>query len=80
MSSSAMATASLMGMAKPRTSTPLELYLAVTTPMTWPRSLNTGPPELPEFTAASSWNMLRVVLRSAAISRSRAEMMPAVMV
>ena len=52
-SASATCIASLMGMAKPKPSTPLEVYLAVTIPTTSPRSLYTGPPEDPELTAAS---------------------------
>ena len=33
------------------------LDFAVTIPMTSPEVLYTGPPELPEFTAASNWNI-----------------------
>ena len=78
----AMATASLTGMAKPRPSTPEELYFAVTMPMTCPEVLYTGPPELPALTAASIWNMLMPlsVPSEVVMVRSSALIMPLVMV
>ena len=64
--------ASLMGIAKPRPSASVSPDLAVTMPMTSPRLLYTGPPELPWFTAASIWNMLMPSgASSVAITRSR---------
>ena len=65
-------------MAKPRPSTEaseLELLdsLAETMPITWPYSLNRGPPELPELMAVSVWSMFITVPSLMVTERSLAE-------
>ena len=46
------------GMQKPSPSVVPEAYFAVTIPTTFPPESNAGPPEFPELTAASIWNMV----------------------
>ena len=65
-----MAFISLIGMAKPRPSTPVSEYFAVTIPITFPFVSKTGPPELPSLTAASIWNMLMDSLSCVVMTRS----------
>ena len=66
-----------LGMAKPMpTEPPVGEKIAVFMPITWPLTLNTGPPELPGLIGAS------ICMKSSngpsPISRPRAETMPAV--
>ena len=70
-----------VGMAKPRASAePSSVtILMVVTPTTWPYWLIRAPPELPKLMAALVW-MSTMVVPSTSTSRSRAEMMPSVMV
>ena len=61
----------------------MPLAIAVLTPMTWPVTLTSGPPEFPGLMAASVW-MKSWMLRSLALGRARlrplALMMPEVTV
>ena len=73
----------VLGMAKPRPSTPAlsakAAILMVLMPMTWPQLLIRGPPELPEFRAALVW--IRFMGRPLTLTfRLMAETMPSVMV
>ncbi len=72
----------LMGMAKPMPadwSAPL-LAIRVVMPMTSPRELSSGPPELPGLTAASVWMASSMGLPCGPRMERMAEMMPRVMV
>ncbi len=71
--------ARLIGIAKPMpTLPPLWLKMAVVIPTTSPRSLNSGPPELPGLMGASVW--MKSSYGPAPIARPLALTMPAVTV
>ncbi len=72
----------LIGIAKPMPTLPPDSFgICALTPITWPRALSSGPPELPWLMAASVWMTWSIVNPfGASIVRCTALTIPAVAV